>query len=125
VRIEIGSPTASDRGLANVPGAATTVSTGKSMIRDARLWITRTLGGQGLGSSSSQSAYIRITVDRGTTIVTIDGVPRGSAPLTASVQPGHHTVAVHGALDYGSSPTGVNASAGDTVGVTFRSVSKQ
>ena len=125
VRIEIGSPTAGDKGLANVPGAATTVSTGKAMIRDARLWVTRAFAGQGLGSPSSHLAYIRITVDRGTTIVTIDGVPRGTAPLTASVQPGHHTVAVLGALDYGSSPTGVNATAGDTVGVTFRSVSKQ
>ena len=123
--IQVGSPTTSDKELGSVPGAAATVSTSKAAIRDARLWLTRVMGGQGFASSSSQPAYIRISVNQGTTLVTIDGVPRGSAPLTAAVQPGHHTVAVLGTLDYRGSPAGVNASAGDTVGVTFVSVPKQ
>ena len=123
-RVQVGSPSSSDRGIGSVPAVRTTMSTGKAALRDARLWITRALTGAGAASSSSELAYVRISVNRGTTIVTIDGIPRGSAPLTASVQPGHHTVAVHGSLDYAGSPAGVNASAGDTVGVTFVSASK-
>ncbi|HSU94662.1 MAG TPA: serine/threonine-protein kinase [Gemmatimonadaceae bacterium] len=122
--VQVGSPTSSDKGVGNVPAVTTTLSAGKAALRDARLWITRTLLGGSSASSSSELAYVRISVNRGTTMVIIDGIPRGSAPLTASVQPGHHTVAVYGSLDYGGSPAGVNASAGDTVGLTFVSVSK-
>ncbi len=122
--VQVGSPTSSDKGIGNVPAITTTLSTGKAALRDARLWITRTLLGGSSASASSELAYVRISVNRGTTMVIIDGIPRGSAPLTASVQPGHHTVAVLGTLDYGGSPAGVNASAGDTVGLSFVSVSK-
>jgi len=122
--VQVGSPTSSDKGIGNVPAVTTTLSAGKAALRDARLWITRTFLGGSSTSSASELAYVRISVNRGTSMVIIDGIPRGSAPLTASVQPGHHTVAVLGTLDYGGSPAGVNASAGDTVGLTFVSVSK-
>jgi hypothetical protein len=76
----------------------------------------------GSSRASSPVAYIRVAVDRGAPLVSIDGIPRGIAPLTASVNAGHHTVAVQGSIDYRAPTTGVNAPPRDTVTVSFRSV---
>jgi hypothetical protein len=57
--------------------------------------------------------------------VTIDGVDRGIAPVTAFVNAGHHTVAVSGSDSYTSLSTGVVVSSRDTVRVLFRSTHAQ
>ncbi|HXT48081.1 MAG TPA: serine/threonine-protein kinase [Gemmatimonadaceae bacterium] len=125
ITVRLGSsPTNGDLGP-HVPGAATTVATGKVMTREAASWLKRLLSGSWFRGSSSENAYIHVSVDRGSSIVTIDGIPRGSTPLTAMVAPGHHSVSVHGTLDYGEANNGVNASRGDTVAVSFHAVPAQ
>jgi serine/threonine protein kinase len=125
ITVRLGSsPTTGDI-TPHVPGAATTVATGKVVTRDAASWLKQLLAGSWFRGSSTQAAYIRITVDRGSAVVTIDGIPRGTAPLTTSVDPGHHTVAVHGSVDYDTPSAGVNAILGDTVAVSFHSAQKQ
>lgn len=124
VRIRLGSPSSSATPIANAPGSPATVSAGKRAVRDVSNWLKAVFSGAWFRGSSFQAAYIHVAVDRGTALVTIDGVPRGTAPLTASVDAGHHTVAVHGSVDY-EAPTGVNASLGDTVTVSFHGVAKK
>jgi serine/threonine protein kinase len=125
ITIRLGSSSPSGGPTPSLPGGATTVAGGQAALRGTRLWFERVLNGTWFrGLSSSERAYVHVSVDRGATLVTVDGVPRGSTPATISVDPGHHTVAVHGALDYGAATTGVNASAGDTVSVSFHSVGR-
>ncbi|MBK5189268.1 MAG: PEGA domain-containing protein [Gemmatimonadaceae bacterium] len=57
--------------------------------------------------------------------MTIDGVDRGIAPLTAFVNAGHHTVAVSGSESYAFPSTGVVVTSRDTVRVLFRSARTQ
>jgi hypothetical protein len=64
-------------------------------------------------------------VDRGSATVRIDGVDRGTAPLTALVNAGHHTVAVDGSVHYASPSTGVVVATLDTVRVFFRAAKKE
>jgi len=123
--IRLGASSSSENPVASVPGGATTVAAGKVALRNGSSWLERVFSGKWFRGSSTQTAYIRITVDRGSAVVTIDGIPRGTAPLTTSVDPGHHTVAVHGSVDYDAPSAGVNASLGDTVAVSFHSASKQ
>ena len=123
--VRLGASPSAAIPVASVPGGATTVAAGTAALRDGSSWLKRVFSGRWLRGTSSTSAYIRITVDRGSAIVTIDGIPRGTAPLTTSVDPGHHTVAVHGSVDYDAPSTGVNASLGDTIAVSFRSAPKQ
>lgn len=115
------APSSSATPISNVPGGAETVSEGRVAQRDTRSWLMRLFQG-GSSRVSSPVAYIRVAVDRGAPLVSIDGIPRGIAPLTASVNAGHHTVAVQGSIDYRAPTTGVNAPPRDTVTVSFRSV---
>jgi PEGA domain len=64
-------------------------------------------------------------VDRGIATVKIDGVDRGTAPLTALVNAGHHTVVVDGPVDYTSPSTGVVVASLDTVRVLFSAAKKK
>jgi serine/threonine protein kinase len=105
----------------NPPGGAIVASEGRVAQHDTRSWLARLFQGSS-PASSPPSAYIRVAVDRGTPLVSIDGVARGIAPLTASVNAGHHTVAVQGSIDYRAPTTGVIAAPRDTVSVSFRSV---
>lgn len=121
VDIRLGASTPDGASLPKLPGASTTAAGGVSMWRSARAWFERKFG-QSSSATASGTAYIHVSVDRGTTLVSVDGIPRGSAPTTISVSPGHHVVAVTGALSYRASPAGVNASAGDTSSISFQSV---
>jgi serine/threonine protein kinase len=122
ITVRLGSSPTNDGITPDVPGAATTVARGRVVTRDAASWLKRLLSGSWFRGSSLETAYIHVSVDRGSSIVTIDGIPRGSTPLTAMVTPGHHSVSVHGTLDYGDASSGVNASRGDTVTVSFHAV---
>jgi serine/threonine protein kinase len=99
----------------------TSTSLAATVARETKSWFKSVINGTWYRGSFSQSAYIRVAVDRGAALVTIDGIPRGAAPLTASVGAGHHTVAVVSSNNFVSSTAGVNASTGDTVTVSFRS----
>ena len=101
------------------PNTAPGTAAGGAPVRSARSWVSRFFSGSWLGRS--RLAYIHVDVDRGTAIVTIDGIPRGTAPLTASVGAGHHSVSVHGTVDYTAPSTGITAPSGDTVTVSFHS----
>ncbi|MGE5728726.1 MAG: PEGA domain-containing protein, partial [Gemmatimonas sp.] len=68
---------------------------------------------------------IQVSVDRGSAVVSIDGIPRGLAPLTISVSPGHHTVSVSGALDYEASTREIDSQSGQTLSLSFRSATKR
>jgi len=87
--------------------------------RDGTSWLKRVFSGSTRRDAASQSAFIQVSVDRGSAIVTIDGLPRGAAPVTVSVSQGHHTVSALGALNYGA-VEGVNATGGDTTNVVLR-----
>lgn len=120
VDVRLGSSTPQGAVLPGLPSGSSAASGGMSIWRSTRSWIERKFGPSPAPiTSSSATAYIHVSVDRGMTLVSVDGIPRGSAPTNISVEPGHHTVAVTGALAYSDSPAGVNASAGDTVSVSF------
>ena len=95
------------------------VSAVKLAWRDGTSWLKKVFSGAAGRDAASQSAYIQVTVDRGTAIVTIDGLPRGAAPVTVTVSAGHHTISALGALNYGA-VEGVSASGGDTTRVVLR-----
>jgi eukaryotic-like serine/threonine-protein kinase len=87
--------------------------------RDGTSWLKRVFSGPASHDQVSQSAYIQVSVDRGSAIVTVDGLPRGAAPVTVLVSAGHHTISALGALNYGAIE-GVNATVGDTTRVVLR-----
>lgn len=99
-----------------IPGRAA----GRAALGAARSWLSRVLGGRPERSPAGK-AYIHVSVDRGMALVTIDGIPRGTAPLTVTVRPGPHTVAVHGTADYATPSKGIDATVDDTVTASFRS----
>jgi serine/threonine protein kinase len=107
------------------PSNGSAGSSSAMIVRETKSWFRSIMNGTWYKGSSSQSAYIQVAVDRGSAVVTVDGIPRGTTPLTATVDAGHHTVAVHGPIDYEASTTGVNASTGDTVRLSFRSSPKR
>lgn len=72
--------------------------------------------------ASSRSAYVRVSVDDGSAIVTVDGIPRGTAPGVISLSSGRHTVSVHGTASYSPASLDVVATAGDTTVASFRRV---
>jgi serine/threonine protein kinase len=88
--------------------------------RDGTSWLKRVFSGGPSRDKASQSAYIQVSVDRGSAIVTIDGLPRGAAPVTVPVSAGNHTISALGALNYGA-VEGVNATGGDTTSVVLHS----
>jgi serine/threonine protein kinase len=90
--------------------------------RDGTSWFKKMFAGAASRDEASPSAYIQVSVDRGTAVITIDGLPRGAAPVTVSVAAGQHTISALGALNYGA-VEGVNASGGDTTSVVLRASS--
>jgi serine/threonine protein kinase len=109
--------------LPDVPDGAKAVSEGRATLRDSWSWVTRTFTGW-LGGSASQSTNIQVSTDRGSALVTIDGIPRGLAPLTVSVSPGHHTVAVSGSVAYEAATRDVNSQSGETLSLSFHGLTK-
>ena len=76
-------------------------------------------------ASAVPTAYVRVSVDQGAAIVSIDGIPRGTAPLLASVAAGHHTVSIVGSGTYDATSLGISATPGDTATAAFHSVAKR
>ncbi len=93
--------------------------------REMRSWFARFFSSDEPLAGLPLTAYIRVAVDRGIATVKIDGVDRGTAPLTALVNAGHHTVAVDGSVNYTSPSTGVVVASLDTVQVLFRAAKKR
>jgi hypothetical protein len=106
----------------SAPGIDATPSGGTSMWSNARSWIAEKFGRSSTPLVSAETGYIHVSVDKGATVVLVDGVPRGSAPLTIPVEPGRHVVAVTGALKYSASPAEVNASAREIASVSFHTL---
>jgi eukaryotic-like serine/threonine-protein kinase len=94
-------------------------SSAGNAIRNATAWLKREFSRASSRNGASPSAYIQVSVDRGTAIVTVDGLPRGAAPATVTVVAGHHTISALGPLTYGA-VQGVSASSGDTTRVVLR-----
>jgi len=123
VIIRLGSSSTKGGALPDVPYGTKALAGVTAALHGA--WARIVQGSKGwIPSSQSSAAYIQVSVDRGTAVVSIDGIPRGLATVTSSVAPGHHTVTVQGSLNYAPSETGINASSGDTARVTFRGVGK-
>jgi serine/threonine protein kinase len=86
----------------------------------ARSWASGLFARLTRGSSAAtRSAYVRVTVDDGNAIVTVDGVPRGTAPSVISMSAGRHTVSVHGTASYTPASLEIVATAGDTTVASF------
>jgi serine/threonine protein kinase len=97
------------------------ISGATRFLRDGTSWFKRIFSGAFGRGENGQSAYIHVAVDKGNAVITIDGLPRGAAPLTVSVSAGHHTISALGELSYGVDQ-GVNASGGDTANVLLHAV---
>ena len=122
VTVKLESPSPAGARPSTDPGGAQAISAGNHIVRDGRSWLKRMLSGAWIrGGASHPVAYIHVSVDRGSAFVAIDGLPRGAAPLTVSVDAGHHTISALGALDYGAA-AGVDASGGDTAIVLLHGV---
>ena len=100
------------------------VSSSKTALHGASSWLRRMLA-KVFPASAEPASYVRVTVDKGAALIAIDGVPRGTAPLVASVGSGHHTVSVLGSGSHDASSLGVTATPGDTVTVAFHATAKQ
>jgi serine/threonine protein kinase len=109
--------------LPDVPDGAKAVSEGSATLRDSWSGVTRAFT-RWFGGSASSEASIRVSADEGSPLVTIDGIPRGLAPLTISVSPGHHTVMVSGSAAYEAATREVNSPSGETTSVSFHSLAK-
>jgi len=96
----------------------------KGALKGAQSWLSGLMS-RILPGNAAPGSYVRVTADGGTAIVAIDGVPRGAAPLVASVGAGHHTVTIVGAGSYAATSLGVSASPGDTVLAAFHTVAKR
>jgi serine/threonine protein kinase len=92
---------------------------------ETKSWFARLFSSDEPLAGLPLTAYIRVAVDRGIATVKIDGVDRGTAPLTALVNAGHHTVAVDGSVNYTSPSTGVVVATLDTVRVLFRAAQRR
>ncbi|HEY8793686.1 MAG TPA: serine/threonine-protein kinase [Gemmatimonadaceae bacterium] len=92
---------------------------------ETKSWLARLFSSDEPLAGLPLTAYIRVAVDRGIATVKIDGVDRGTAPLTALVNAGHHTVAVDGPVNYTSPSTGVVVASLDTVRVLFHAAKKR
>ena len=123
VIIRLGSSSTKGGSLPDVPFETKALAGVTAALHGAWARIGQELKGW-VPTSQTSAAYIQVSVDRGTALVTIDGIPRGVATMTTSVDPGHHTVTVQGSLNYQPSEQGINASRGDTARVNFRGVGK-
>lgn len=123
VRLGSTNPTAKSR-LPDVPDGSRAVANSRATLRDSWTRIGQTLT-HWFSRSAPAEASIQVSVDRGSAVVSIDGIPRGLAPLTISVSPGHHTVSVSGALDYEASTREIDSQSGQTLSLSFRSATKR
>ncbi|HEX6809117.1 MAG TPA: serine/threonine-protein kinase [Gemmatimonadaceae bacterium] len=105
-------------------GTGGIVSNSKTALHGASSWLGRMFA-KVFPTSAQAGSYVRVTTDKGTALVAIDGIPRGTAPLVASVGAGHHTVSILGSGSYDASTLGVTATPGDTVTVAFHATSKR
>ena len=88
---------------------------------DTPSWLDRLASAiVGNSPSAQASAQLRVEVDRGTALVLVDGIPRGTTPLLVSVGAGHHVVSVTGSSHYDPPIAGANVAAGDTAQLSFR-----
>jgi PEGA domain len=109
------------------PSGSKSLSDSRATLRDGwtsigqtlKRWFTRS------ASTEASEATIQVSVDRGSAVVSIDGIPRGLAPLTVSVSSGHHTVSVSGALDYEASTREIDSQSGQSLSLSFRSATKR
>ena len=121
--VRVAPPSLAATATDSARGAGGMVSSGKTALHGASSWLGRMFAKM-FPASAEPGSYVRVTVDNGGALVAIDGVPRGAAPLVASVGAGHHTVSVLGSGSYDASSLGVTATPGDTVTVAFRATSK-
>jgi len=97
---------------------------GKGALKSAQSWLSRFMS-RIVPGNAAPGSYVRVTVDGGTALVAIDGIPRGAAPLVASVGAGHHTVTILGSGSYDATSLGVTASPGDTSLAAFHAAAKR
>ena len=97
---------------------------GKGALKGAQSWLSRFMS-RILPGNAAPGSYVRVTVDGGTALVAIDGIPRGAAPLVASVGAGHHTVTILGSGAYAATSLGVTAAPGDTTIAAFHAAAKR
>ena len=121
--VRVGASSVAATTLDSARGTGNAVSSGKTALHGASSWVSRMLA-KVFPTSATPGSYVRVTTDNGAALVAIDGIPRGAAPLVASVGAGHHTVTVLGSGSYDASSLGVTATPGDTVTVAFRATSK-
>lgn len=110
-------------GMDSAREARDALAAGKGAVHGVTSWFSRLFSRIFLGSAAS-AAYVRVSVDKGAAIVAIDGVPRGTAPLLASVAAGHHTVTIVGSGSYDATSLGITATPGDTVAAAFHSTNR-
>jgi hypothetical protein len=114
----VESPVVAPSVASGAPAAATPP-------RATRSWFGRLFSSDPPEVVQPLNAFIHVAVDRGVATVTIDGIDRGTAPVTAHVNAGHHTVTVDGALAYTFPSTGVVVARRDTARVLFRAAKSQ
>ncbi|HET9729813.1 MAG TPA: protein kinase, partial [Acidimicrobiia bacterium] len=100
------------------------LASGKGALKGAQSWFSRVMS-RILPGNAAPGSYVRVTVDGGTALVAIDGIPRGATPLVASVGAGHHTVTIIGSGSYDATSLGVTASPGDTTLAAFHAAAKR
>ena len=102
-----------------VPGVASGTLSADAQPRERKSWFARLFSSEPPQVVLPLNAYIHVAADRGVPTVTIDGIDRGIAPVTALVNAGHHTVAVDGPVTYTFTSTGVVVGRRDTARVMF------
>jgi len=122
VTVRLG-PAAPSAGTDSARDARDALATGKGAVHGAASWFGRALS-RIFPASVAPAAFVRVSVDKGAAIVAIDGVPRGTAPLLASVAAGHHTVTIVGSGSYDATSLGITATPGDTVGAAFHATKR-
>lgn len=121
--VRVAPPSATAAAPDTTSGTGSMVSSGKTALHGASSWLGHMLA-KVFPASATTGSYVRVTTDHGSALVAIDGIPRGAAPVVASVGAGHHTVTILGSGSYDASSLGVTATPGDTVTVTFHAVAK-
>ena len=121
--VRLARPSIEASALDSGRGGGGMVSRSKTALHGADSWLSRMFA-KVFPASATPGSYVRVTTDNGAALVAIDGVPRGAAPLVASVGAGHHTVTILGSGSYDASSLGVTATPGDTVTVAFHATAK-
>jgi len=109
--------------LPDAPDGSKAVSESRAALRGSWSWVTNAFS-RWFGKNASQAAIIQVSADPGPALVTIDGIPRGLAPLTVSVSPGHHTISVSGSVGYVAAARDVNSQSGETISLSFHKLTK-